>query len=132
MLRIFTLLLMFVFQPLALGGQSIPSEFLGHWVPKSASCSSPLSLNVTSTSVTFKNAKESRTFSNVEPCFSCEGGARYSGIVVWLTTTGSEETPFTVYFNASEIKNTAVIELESSELKSKFPLNNLRLKRCKP
>lgn len=123
---------MFAFQPLALGGQPIPSEFSGNWVPKSASCSSPLSLNVTSTSVTFKNAKESRSFSNVEPCFSCEGGAQYSGIVVWVTTTDNEKTPFTVYFNANEIKNTALVELESNELKSKFPLNNVGLKKCKP
>jgi hypothetical protein len=123
---------MFALESLALGAEQLPSELSGYWVPKSASCSSPLGLNVTTNTITFKNAKESRSFANIEPCFSCEGGVQYSGIVIWVSTLGNKEAPFTVYFNANEIKNTALVEIESSELQLKFPLNKVRLKKCKP
>jgi hypothetical protein len=112
------------------GEQLVPTEFSGKWVPESESCHSPLSLEVTPKEITFINKNEKQAFSNIKPCFSCEGGAQYSGIVVWLTTTDINESPFTIYFNAKEVKNSALVEITSNELNAKFPLNKVELKKC--
>jgi hypothetical protein len=116
--------------PVARASDSLPVEFLGVWVPAKASCESPVRMSVAPGLVEFTNSSSSRLFPAAEPCFSCEGGARYGGIVVWLTPSGSESSSFVVRFNAGERKGFAIIEVLSAELQSLFPLNNVLLKKC--
>ncbi|WPL18901.1 hypothetical protein Thiowin_03992 [Thiorhodovibrio winogradskyi] len=59
-----------------------PSEFVGHWVPQSASCQSDLALVVGQDKATLRNGNKQRAFGDLNFCHSCEGGARYNGIVV--------------------------------------------------
>jgi len=79
----------------------------------------------------FHNGERQRSF-EIDTCFSCEGGARYSGIVVWATPTNSEGQSFTAYFNAGERKGVTIVEIPSFELQSQFPLHNVKLKHCGP
>ena len=125
------LLLCSIFQNFAFAAVPIPSEFLGKWVLKSSNCNAPVSLNVNTNSVKFQNGTDARLFSNVEACFTCEGGAKYAGIVVWAIPATKGEAAFTIYFNAHEVKNDAVVEIQSASLKSKFPIENQVLRHCK-
>lgn len=110
--------------------EPLPSEFHGTWVPAGSACPAPLGISVSAQAIQFRNAKSKRSFP-VEACFSCEGGSRYDGIVVWATPTGTQaELPFTAVFNAGERKGVAVVDVLSPTLQSQFPLNKVELKRC--
>ena len=61
-----------------------PPEFLGDWVPKTSTCQSQLRFRVEAQRVVLINHSQSTSFENLDFCYSCEGGARYSGMVVWM------------------------------------------------
>jgi hypothetical protein len=115
---------------LAFSSAPTPKEFHGYWVPQTSTCKSELGLHVEPTGVSLQNGAISRLFTT-QTCFSCEGGARYSGIVVWVSPISTSEAPFFVYFNADERRGIARIEITSPELRSEFPIKNVKLKRCK-
>ncbi len=115
----------------AASAESLPSELYGYWVPSRAACSSSLGIRVSAQTIQFRKGDKQLSF-QIEPCFSCEGGARYSGIVVWAIPKNSKDQSFTAYFNAGERKGVTVVEIPSSELQSQFPLNNVKLKNCGP
>jgi hypothetical protein len=69
-------------------------------------------------------------------CYSCEGGAQYSGEVVWLLPEfhSGNGVQFTVYFNANEEKGITVLQFEKEEkenIKKRFPLHDVKLRKCK-
>ena len=111
----------------------VPAEFVGEWVPVGSSCNANNLLRVASNSVTLINGPDSRQFENLDICYSCEGGARYSGSVVWLLPEFSHggRTPFTVRFNANEEIGITVVTIERDDLKKRFPLHNLKLHKCR-
>ncbi len=111
---------------------TVPAEFVGDWVSTKASCQSKTKLRILPTTVALFNGADSMQFGNLEICFSCEGGARYSGDVVWLLPefNSADTKPFTVRFNAEEEKGVAVVDIESSNLKSRFPIHNKKLRKC--
>lgn len=111
------------------GEPPVPQESQGYWVPAGASCKSELGVIVGATSIEFRNERNRRLI-NTRTCFSCEGGARYSGIVIWVTATEPNNGEFTLYLNAEERHGVATVEIESAELRSSFPLNDIALKRC--
>lgn len=113
----------------AFSSEPTPKELLGYWVPKTSACKSPLGLHVEPTAVSFRNGATSRKLPT-QTCFSCEGGVRYSGIVVWVSPMATGEAPFFVYFNAGERRGVTRVEITSPELQSEFPINNVELKRC--
>jgi len=110
----------------------VPAEFIGEWVPVGSACNANSRLRVESTSVTLANGSDSQQFGNLDLCFSCEGGARYSGMVLWLLPEFNKggRTPFTVRFNAKEEKGITVVEIERDALKERFPIHNVKLHKC--
>lgn len=110
----------------------VPAEFIGEWVPAGSSCDAQSRLRVESNTVTLINGADSQQFGHLDICFSCEGGARYSGLVVWLLPEFNQHgrTPFIVRFNAQEEKGITVVEIDQDNLKKRFPLHNLKLHKC--
>jgi len=121
-------------QSLQAAPSPVPSEFTGDWVPQKQPCHSTLRLRVASVFVSLINGKDVQRFANPELCHTCAGGARYQGNEVWLAPgPGDDEaTPFTVRFNANEEKRITVVEIEDYALKKRFPLHNVKLRKCAP
>lgn len=111
----------------------VPKEFLGNWVPQSASCQSGLQFRVEAGRVVLQNGEKSRAFGDIDICYSCEGGAKYSGEVVWLIPEfNSNDSPtFTAYFNAGEKRGVTKLDIKKAEIKQAFPLHDVALKKCK-
>ena len=114
-------------------GPPVPEEFIGIWVPVKNSCESKNKLQITKNNVTLINSSDKKQFGNIDICYSCEGGIRYSGEVVWLTPefNSGGMSPFFVYFNANEETGITVVDIQDHELKRRFTLHNLKLKKCK-
>lgn len=114
-------------------GPPIPEEFIGVWVPVGSSCQAKNKLHVKKDSVYLYNGSDTQQFGNIDICYSCEGGARYGGEVVWLMpefNTGGQST-FTVYFNANEEHGISVVEMQNNDLMQRFPIHNVKLHKCK-
>jgi hypothetical protein len=111
------------------GEAPVSADLQGYWVPSNSSCKSELGVTVNARSVEFRN-KTKRQIVPTESCLTCEGGVRYSGIVVWVTPTEPVVDEFTLYLNADERKGLSKIEFDSARLQSAFPLHNIPLKRC--
>lgn len=78
------------------------------------------------------NGDKSKSFGDLDMCYSCEGGAKYNGRVVWLMPESHKNiTPFTVRFNADEKRGITKLDIQEADLKRQFPLHDVALKRCK-
>ena len=110
----------------------VPEEFVGIWIPAGSSCQAKIGLRVEGTTVTLFNGSDYQQYGNLDICYSCEGGARYSGAVVWLLPEfGTERrAPFKVHFNDKEEEGTTVVEIARNDLKQRFPLHNVKLHKC--
>jgi hypothetical protein len=109
----------------------IPAEFKGTWKPQNKNCQGDAALVVNSDSFTLMGQGRRQRFSNIDLCYSCEGGARYAGIVVWATPMPSQgDAPFIVKFNADEKKGVTVVEVGDEQLAKAFPLTGLPLQKC--
>ncbi len=125
---------------------AIPAEFHGDWVPQTASCQSPARLRVAQGTLTLINGKDSQAWDNVGLPASFFG-PDYSGISIVALPDFDGEQPFTVYFNADEKKGVtkvniysemrgpmnpqvAAIQAAAKKLATRFPLNDLALKKC--
>lgn len=111
----------------------VPEEFIGDWVPSSSTCSSPIIFRVKSKAAVLINDKDSEAFEKIDLCYSCEGGAKYDGNVIWLTPESDTDSrvPFIAYLNAGEKMGVTVVDIDVSALKKRFPLDELELKKCK-
>jgi hypothetical protein len=125
--------LLVVTLPVFAVASAVPAEFVGEWVPVGSSCQAINRLRVEPTTVTLVNGPDSQKFENLDICHSCEGGARYGGMVVWLLPEFSKgaPAPFTVRFNANEEKGMTVVNIKRDDLKKRFPLHNMKLYKCK-
>lgn len=110
----------------------VPKEFLGDWVPQTASCQSELKFRVEPSRVVLQNGATTKAFGDIDVCYSCEGGAQYNGKVVWLMPESNSKgpAPFTAYFNAGEKRGVTKLDIIKPEIQRMFPLNNVALKRC--
>lgn len=135
MKRIYVLCLLMFSIPAFAVEFPVPDEFIGDWLPASSDCKSALGIRVEKSSVTLFNGTDTKKFGDLDICYSCEGGASYSGDVVWLLPEfHSGGSQFTVFFNAHEKKGISVIEFQKSEkddIKKRFPLHNVELNKCK-
>jgi hypothetical protein len=116
-------------------GPPMPAEFVGDWVSKEAFCEATVRLRVEVDTVTLINGSDSQEFGDLHLCYSCEGGARYGGEVVWLMPEfnklgSAKRGPFTIRFNADEEKGITVIDIMDKSLKKRFPLHELKLIKC--
>lgn len=108
----------------------VPVHLQGYWVPSAAACSSALGVLVAAQRLKLRNASQEKSF-QTETCFSCEGGARYAGQVIWvLPKSEAEKMQFVLYLNADERAGTARLEFQSDALSAAFPLHQTELKRC--
>lgn len=119
--------------PLATNAEAGSPEYVGDWVPKSGTCESKLKFRIEANRVSLMNGDQTKAFGDLEYCYSCEGGARYSGKVVWLFPefNSGKEAPFVAYLNAGEKLGVTVLELKDAGLKQQYPLHNVPLKRCR-
>ena len=114
---------------------SVPDEFIGDWVPVIDTCASPLRLRVAKHGVTLIYDDDKQTFGDLHLCYSCQGGAGYSGIVVWLEPEWASRhlrsSPFIIRFNDDERAGITVIDSMHSELAKRFPMDSTDLRKCK-
>jgi hypothetical protein len=125
---------------------TIPSEFRGDWVPQKAECTSAVKLRVAEETLTLMNGADSQSWGNVGVPTSFFG-PDYQGISAVALPDFDASQPFTVYFNVDEKKGVtkvsiysemkgpmnpqvAKIQAAAKKLASRFPLNDLPLKKC--
>jgi hypothetical protein len=125
---------------------SIPAEFRGDWVPQTAACGSAVKLRVAEATLTLVNGADSQSWGNVGVPTSFFG-PDYNGISVVALPDFDASQPFTVYFNADEKKGVtkvniyteipgptnpqlAKIQAAAKKLATRFPLNDVPLKKC--
>lgn len=129
-----SLWLLLVAMPVLAAELPVPVEFIGEWVPIGSSCAANSRLRVESNTVTLVNGSDSEQYGNLDLCFSCEGGARYSGIVLWLMPEFNKNkkarAPFIVQFNAKEEKGITIVDIVRDDLMKRFPLHNVKLHKC--
>ena len=129
------------------GGQAIPAEFRGDWVPATAACDSPLRFRAAAAQLTLINRTDTQTWGNlgVPAGFF---GPTYKGISVVALPEYDTSQPFTVYFNADEQRGVtklhiyeeskgpmnaqlAAIQAAAKKLEQRFPLTGVPLKKCR-
>ena len=131
----FCLLVAAICFPLSLKSEitAVEKQFQGIWIPKNkSSCSGPMRIEVHKTTVVLCNGKHTATYGNIEMCYSCAGGAQYSGIEVQLyPEKETAPSPFIIRFNPDEKEGVMVIELQDSKIEKSFPFGKLRFKKCR-
>ncbi len=111
---------------------SIPNEFRGIWKPSTESCKVEYGFRVGENTVSLFNKKQSIKLNNVDLCYSCEGGARYEGIIVWFIAkpSDSESPSLTGRFNVNEREGVTILDFNAKNLTELYPLNSLELIKC--
>ena len=126
--------------------QTISAEFHGEWVAATAGCDATVRFRVTSTELTLVNGRDSQTWGGVGVP-SGFFGPDYMGIIVVALPDFEDTQPFTVFFNADEMKGVtklsiyfemqgrlnpqlAAIQAAAKQLATRFPLNDIPLKKC--
>lgn len=125
---------------------SMPAELRGDWVPQTAGCGSPLKLRVAEATLTLVNGADSQSWGNVGVPTTFFG-PDYRGISVVALPDFDASQPFTVYFNADEKNGVTKVNIDTEvrgpmnpelariqaaakKLATRFPLNDVPLKKC--
>ncbi len=115
----------------ALAVSTVPADLQGIWVPQSQPCSkATVSLDVGPEKASIKQQGRIWSFEKLLLCYTCEGGTKYQGMVVWMSPVPDVPGPaaFTVYFNEGEQRGVARVEL-SQQLKG-IALQQVVLRNC--
>lgn len=112
---------------------TVDKEFQGIWIPSNQKfCASTVRIEIHKNTVVLHSKNDSVNFGNLDICYSCAGGAQYSGIEVYLFPEKEiTPSPFIIRFNADERKGILVIEVQDEKLKKRFPFDKYIFKRCK-
>jgi hypothetical protein len=96
-----------------------PPELYGAYAP-GGDCTKEPKVTLQATAITILSAGKATRLSPIDACFSCEGGARYEGIVVWVSQLGADRNPIEpfFYFNAGEKKGALAMEKQGAQ---KYP-----------
>jgi hypothetical protein len=132
-----------------LAAAPVPAPLQGKWVPASASCESPVRMQVAATSVTLVNGSDTQTLGGIEMAGPGYFPPGYRGIQAVLITEFDGHQPVTVTFNADEKKGVARPEfvpvmpgqptpqlkaynahIRKLDLARRFPIDKAALKRC--
>ena len=127
----------------------VPAPLQGKWVPASASCDSPVRMQVSATSITLVNGSDTQTVGGIEMAGPGYFAPGYRGIQSVLITEFDGHQPVTVTFNADEKKGVARAEFAAITpgqptpllkaynahigklaLAKRFPIDKAALKRC--
>jgi hypothetical protein len=147
MLLIVTLVAALAAQPLA--QESLPPEFRGNWVAAAGSCTARVRFVVGERRVTLVNGEDREAYGDIAIAYSFFG-RDYEGLsVVAIPEFSSNNAPFTIIFNADEVKGRTVLDMHqeikvdgprnprlesiqaaSRKLAARFPLNRIALKKC--
>ena len=115
-----------------------PITLEGTWAPKSLGCNSSLKLVVNTEAVSLVNGSDRYSEPRIKfvECLACEGGARYTGIAIWLIPDTNPESwaPFSIQYNAKEERGRTIVHIEEIQfdIKHRFPLDRVELRACKP
>lgn len=128
---------------------TIPAEFHGDWVPQAAACTSAAArLRVSAGNLALINGTDSQSWGNVAVPTSFFG-PDYRGISVVALADFDGTQPFSVYFNENEKQGVTRAEIytpmpgpmnpqvakqqaAAKQLATRFPVNNVPLKKCPP
>jgi len=96
-----------------------PPDLLGSYAP-GGDCTKEPKVTLEEKAITILAAGKATRLSPIDACFSCEGGARYEGIVVWVSQLGPDRNPIEpfFYFNAGEKKGALAMDKQGAQ---KFP-----------
>ena len=128
----------------------VPAEFQGDWVAASAACTAPIRARVEATRLTLVNGAEVESFDGMEMAPSDYFGPDYTGIQRVAIAEFEGAQPVTATFNINEKKGVAQLELAvptpanpankvamasnarltKLNLRTRFPLHQIALKRC--
>ncbi len=125
----------------------VPAEFIGDWVPASATCASPARFRAEGSRLTLINGQDSASYGDLHMAASYFG-PEYSGISkVIVPDINKNDPPFMAFFNHEEKKGVALLDIHTEsalsphaavramqmahkKLAQRFPLNNIPLKKC--
>jgi hypothetical protein len=112
---------------------AVEKQFQGIWITKDqSSCLVSIRVEVRKTTVVLRNGNHVATYGDIEMCYSCAGGAQYSGIEVQLyPEKETVPSPFIIRFNPDEKEGLMTIEIQDSKLKKSFPFEELIFKKCR-
>ena len=128
----------------------VPAEFQGDWVAASAACTAPARVRIEAARLTLVNGADMESFAGIEMAGPSYFGPDYNGIQAVLITEFEGAQPVTAMFNVNEKKGVAQLELgvptpahpankvaaasnarlAKLNLRKRFPLQNVPLKRC--
>jgi hypothetical protein len=127
----------------------VPVPLQGKWVAASASCESPVRMQVAATSITLVNGTDTQTLGGIEMAGPGYFPPGYRGIQAVLITEFDGHQPVTVTFNADEKKGVARAEfvrvmpgqptpqlkaynahIGKLDLARRFPMDKAALKKC--
>lgn len=116
----------------ALAASEVPKDYIGDWVARDKPCNAHTRFVVMKDRVMLTSGDNAATFRDPDVCYSCWGGAQYSGIVVMLMPKdASGNSPFQAMFNANEKPGETVIDMpKGSPLALRFPLGGVVLRKC--
>jgi len=106
----------------------------GVWVPQNIkSCKSVIKIEVFEEYLVLHYKEDSARFSDFDLCYSCAGGAKYSGIEVWVTPNfhNPKSGCLTLRFNDGERKGIMVVEFIDKSLGERFPFEKYNFIKCK-
>ena len=96
-----------------------PPDLYGSYAP-AGDCAREPKVTLDAKAITIQSAGKATRLAPIDACFSCEGGARYDGIVVWVSQLGPDRNPIEpfFYFNAGEKKGALAMDKQGAQ---KFP-----------
>lgn len=112
--------------------QDISAEYVGKYTTKKQECTGNKYVELNSKSIKFNSGSFNLVMDNVDHCYSCEGGARYSGIVVWLFPEFGVVSPSraVLTLNHGEEIGMLGVELKEPNLVSNMGFERAVLSKC--
>jgi hypothetical protein len=93
--------------------QAVPPspDLFGRYAP-GGDCAKEPRVTLEEKALTIQAAGKTTRLSPIDACFSCEGGARYQGIVVWVSQLGQDGNPVEPFFhlNAGEKRGMLAVD----------------------
>jgi hypothetical protein len=146
----FSLLLTVLLLTATAAAAQVPADFQGEWVAASAACTAPARARIEATRLTLVNGADMESFGGIEMAGPSYFGPDYNGIQAVLITELEGAQPVTAMFNVNEKKGVAQLELgvptpahpankvaaahnarlTKLNLRKRFPLQNVPLKKC--
>ena len=101
----------------AAAAQTAPApDLLGRYAP-GGDCTRAPRVTLEEKALTIQAGGKVTRLAPIDACYSCEGGARYDGVVVWISQLGPDRNPIEpfFYFNAGEKKGVLSMEKRGAQ-----------------